>query len=336
MRLLVTGGAGFIGSHLTEQLLHDGHQVTVLDDLSTGSLDNLAHLDASPALRVEVGSVLDEPLVDELVARVDAVFHLAAAVGVKLVLDRPLSSLRTNLRGTENVLDAAARHARRLILASTSEVYGKSERLPLREGDDQIVGSPYVARWLYANSKATNEFMAMAYWWEYRLPVTIVRFFNTVGPRQSGRYGMVVPRFVRQALAGEPLTVYDDGQQSRCFTYVGDAVRALIALLHAPVARTAGEVFNVGNTQSTTIEALAREVLRRTGSSSTLRYVPYGEAYGQGFADLRHRAPDITKLREMIGYAPHTPLVEILDRVIAHERAFRPREAAVSGLRTED
>ena len=283
MRMLVTGGAGFIGSHLTDQLLGDGHEVTVLDDLSTGSLDNLAHLGAAPALRV-VGSILDAPLVDELVGEADAVLHLAAAVGVKLVLEQPLASLRTNLRGAENVLEAAARDGRRVLLASTSEVYGKNERLPLREGDDQVVGSPYVARWLYANTKATNEFMALAHWWEQRLPVTIVRFFNTVGPRQTGRYGMVVPRFVRQALAGEPLTVYGDGQQSRCFTYVGDAVRALPALLRAPEAETCGEIFNVGNDRPTTIEGLAREVVRRTGSESPLRFVPYDEAYGSGFA----------------------------------------------------
>ena len=321
MRLLVTGGAGFIGSHLTEQLLGDGHQVTVLDDLSTGSLDNLAHLTALPSLCIEVGSVLDESLVGELVAAADVTFHLAAAVGVKLVLDRPLSSLRTNLRGTEHVLEAAAQGGRRVILASTSEVYGKNDHLPLQEGADQVVGSPYVARWLYANTKATNEFMAMAYWREQRLPVTVVRFFNTVGPRQTGRYGMVVPRFVRQALAGEPLTVYDDGQQTRCFTYVGDAVRALVALLHTPLERTAGEIFNVGSTQATTIEALAHEVIRRAGSGSTVRYVPYSEAYGNGFADLRRRAPDTARLRETIGYAPDTPLGEILDRIIAYERA---------------
>lgn len=334
MRVLVTGGAGFIGSHLTEYLLQEGHQVTVLDDFSTGSLDNLAHLARCTGLRTVAGSVLDPTLLAELIPACDAIVHLAAVVGVKLVLEHPLAALRTNLHGTENVLAAAARTGQRVMLASTSEVYGKNERLPLREGDDQIVGSPYLTRWLYANSKATNEFTALAYWREYGLPVTIARFFNTVGPRQLGRYGMVVPRFVRQALTGEPLTIYGDGQQTRCFTYVGDVARVVTALLFRP--DTAGEIFNVGNDQPITIEALAREIVRRTASSSPLHYIPYSEAYGPGFEDMRRRAPDTTKLRAALGFVPSTPLDAILDRVIHYERARLASQTMVGVARDGD
>ena len=329
MKALITGGAGFIGSHLAELLLADGHRVTVIDNLVTGQAANLEHLAGNPRLEFLQESVLDEERMRALVPAHDVVFHLAAAVGVRWIIENPLQSIRTNVRATEIVLEAAAASRARVLIASTSEVYGKNEKSPLCEDDDSIIGSTRITRWLYANTKATNEFMALAHWWEQRLPVTVVRFFNTVGPRQTGRYGMVVPRFVRQALAGEPLTVYGDGQQSRCFTYVGDAVRALVALLRAPEAETCGEIFNVGNNQPTTIEGLAREVVRRTGSESPLRFVPYDEAYGSGFADMRRRAPDTTKLRRTVGFAPRTPLGEILDRVIAFERAQAAHGAAV-------
>jgi UDP-glucose 4-epimerase len=318
MRALVTGGAGFIGSHLTEALLHAGHGVTILDDLSTGRLVNLAAVKDHSRLEVIEGSVIDEPLVRKLMAGIDVVYHLAAAVGVRLILDRPVGTIETNILGTEAILRAAREERPRVVLASTSEVYGKNDRVPLSEDDDRVLGPTTKSRWSYACSKAIDEFLGLAYYHEYGVPVTIVRFFNTIGPRQTGRYGMVVPRFVRQALDGEPITVYGDGRQSRCFTDVEDAVRATIALSLAPNA--VGEVFNIGTTHELTIQELAERVRALAGSDAAIRYVPYDEAYQPGFEDLRRRVPDIRKAERLAGYRPRVPLDETLHRVIAHLR----------------
>jgi nucleoside-diphosphate-sugar epimerase len=318
MRALVTGGAGFIGSHLTEALLRAGHEVAVLDDLSTGRLVNLGAVKEHPGLELTEGSVTDEPLVRKLVAGADVVYHLAAAVGVRLILDRPVGTIETNIVGTETVLRAAREERPRVVLASTSEVYGKNDRVPLSEDDDRVLGPTTKSRWSYACSKAIDEFLGLAYHQEFGVPVTIVRFFNTIGPRQTGRYGMVVPRFVRQALDGGPITVYGDGRQSRCFTDVEDTVRATIALSLAPAA--VGEVFNVGTTHELTIQALAERVRALAGSNAPIAHVPYDEAYQPGFEDLRRRVPDIRKAGRVAGYQPRVSLDETLHRVIVHLR----------------
>jgi UDP-glucose 4-epimerase len=321
-RILVTGGAGFIGSHLVERLVGRGDQVTVLDDLSTGSRANLAALEADPHLELIEGSVLDGPLVERLVGAAEAVYHLAAAVGVDRVLRYPLRSLETNIRGTENVLQACAASQRRLLIASTSEVYGKNSKDALTEDDDRVLGSARLSRWFYAAAKGIDEAFALAYWYEQQLPVTVVRLFNTVGPRQTGRYGMVVPRFVRWALRGEPLRVYGDGQQTRCFTNVHDVVRALTALLDSP--RTAGEIFNIGQPHEIRILDLARRVIELTESRSEIKLIPYDDddAYGEraaGFEDMRRRVPDITKLIEFTGCRPTIELDQTLRQVIDYE-----------------
>jgi nucleoside-diphosphate-sugar epimerase len=318
VRALVTGGAGFIGSHLTEALLEAGREVVVLDDLSTGRLANLAAVDAHPRLELAEGSVTDESLVRKLMAGADVVYHLAAAVGVRLILDRPVGTIETNIVGTETILRAAREGRPRVVLASTSEVYGKNDRVPLSEDDDRVLGPTTKSRWSYACSKAIDEFLALAYYHEHGVPVTILRFFNTIGPRQTGRYGMVVPRFVRQALDGGPITVYGDGQQSRCFTDVEDTVRATIALSLTPAA--VGEVFNVGNTHELTIEALAERVRGLVQSGASIVRVPYDEAYQPGFEDLRRRVPDIRKAERVAGHRPRVPLDETLTRVIAYLR----------------
>ena len=318
MRALVTGGAGFIGSHLAEALLQAGHEVAVLDDLSTGRLVNLAAVKDHSNLTVIEGSVTDEPLVRKLMAGIDVVYHLAAAVGVRLILDRPVGTIETNILGTEAILRVAREERPRVVLASTSEVYGKNDRVPLSEDDDRVLGPTTKSRWSYACSKAIDEFLGLAYHSEYGVPVTIVRFFNTIGPRQTGRYGMVVPRFVRQALDGEPITVYGDGRQSRCFTDVEDAVRATLALSLAPNA--VGDVFNIGTTHELTIQELAERVRALAGSVAPIRFVPYEEAYQPGFEDLRRRVPDIRKAERVAGYQPRVPLDETLHRVIAHLR----------------
>jgi UDP-glucose 4-epimerase len=314
MRALVTGGAGFIGSHLTEALLAAGHGVVVLDDLSTGRLVNLAAVQDHPRLEVTEGSVTDESLVRKLVAGADVVYHLAAAVGVRLILDRPVETIETNIVGTETVLRAAREGRPRVLLASTSEVYGKNDRVPLSEDDDRVLGPTTKSRWSYACSKAIDEFLGLAYHHEHGVPVTIVRFFNTIGPRQTGRYGMVVPRFARQAIDGGPITVYGDGRQSRCFTDVEDAVRATIALSLTPAA--VGEVFNVGTTHELTIQALAERVRALAGSEASIVQMPYDEAYQKGFEDLRRRVPDIRKAERVAGYHPRVSLDETLQRVI--------------------
>jgi nucleoside-diphosphate-sugar epimerase len=315
MKALITGGAGFIGSHLVDDLLARGYDVHVVDALTTSAGNNLHHLDGNPKLQVTIDSVLNEELMDHAIAGADVVFHLAAAVGVKWVLERPLQSLETNLRGTDIVLAAADRHKRPALIASTSEVYGKNDSGPLREDDDRILGSSRFSRWFYATAKAADEALAAAYWLERGLPTISVRFFNTIGPRQSGRYGMVVPSFIGQAIRGEPITVYGDGKQTRCFTYVGDVVRSVIALTETDTAW--GDVYNVGRHAEISIEDLAQRVIELTGSRSEITYVPYEQAYSKGFEDMRRRVPDVTKLRETIGYAPDTTLDEALRRIIA-------------------
>jgi UDP-glucose 4-epimerase len=314
MKVLVTGGAGFIGSHLVEELIARGHDVHVVDTLTTSARTNLAHLEGNPRLRITIDSVLNEALMDEAIRSADLVYHLAAALGVKWILEHPLRSLETNLRGTDVVLTAADRHRRPVLVASTSEVYGKNDSGPLKEDDDRILGSSQLSRWFYATAKAADEALAAAYWQERRLPTISVRFFNTIGPRQTGRYGMVVPRFIGQALHNQPITVYGDGRQSRCFTYVGDVVRSVIALTEAAAW---GDVYNVGCQTEISIADLAHRVVELTGSRSEVVYVPYDQAYSGGYEDMRRRFPDVSKLRATIGYAPDTPLDEALRRIIA-------------------
>ncbi len=318
MRCLVTGGAGFIGSHVADSILGAKHQVTALDNVSTGSRDNVDHLFDNPAFSLVEGSIMDAGLVDRLAAEHDVVIHLAAAVGVKLIVERPLESLLTNIRGTENVLDAAARYGRRTLLTSTSEIYGKNATGPVAEDADRILGSPFVARWSYSTSKAVDEILAHAYWEDRGLETIVVRLFNCVGPRQTGDFGMVVPTFVRQALQGDPLTVHGDGQQQRSFCHVQDTVAALLALLETSEA--AGNVYNVGAPNEITMEQLAKEVMVRTDSTSELRFIPYDQAYGDGFEDMERRVPDITRIRRLTGWSPTRSLDDILNDVIAHER----------------
>jgi UDP-glucose 4-epimerase len=313
---LVTGGAGFIGSHLSEALLKRGQKVTILDDLSTGKRDNINGLASNPDVEFVLGTVLNEDIVDELVARCDIVYHMAAAVGVGYVIENPLESLRTNTKGTENIFEAANRNKRKVILASTSEIYGKSEKQSLREDDDRVLGSTFISRWGYSCSKAFDEFLALAYWREKKLPVVILRFFNTCGPRQTGQYGMVIPRFVKAALLGHSLRVHGDGQQVRCFSYIEDIVEGVLALAEHREAE--GEVFNLGSTEATSIEELARKVIAMTGTSSTIEYVPYEKAYERGFEDLRRRVPDISKAHRAVGFEAKTTLEEILRRVIEY------------------
>ncbi len=315
MKALITGGAGFIGSYLAEALVTAGDEVNVLDDLSTGRIENLQAIQGHARFTLHVGSVRDEALVQKLVADVNVVYHLAAAVGVRLILERPVETIATNIVGTEMVLRAAAHRLTRVVLASTSEVYGKNDRVPLSEEDDRVLGPTTKSRWSYACSKAIDEFLALAYHRERGLPVVILRFFNTVGPRQTGRYGMVVPRFVRQALDGQPITVHGDGGQSRCFTDVEDTVRATVALAASPAA--VGQVFNVGSAHEVTIGDLAERVKRLTGSRSPITHVPYDQAYQPGFEDLRRRVPALDKAERVVGYRPQVSLDETLRRVIA-------------------
>ena len=314
MRALITGGAGFVGSHLAEHLLAGGHEVLVLDNLSTGSIDNIAHLKGRARFDYTIDSVSNGPLVAELIDRSDVVFHLAAAVGVKLIVEQPVHTIETNVHGTEVVLKHASKKRKLVFIASTSEVYGKSTAVPFREDADLVLGPTETHRWAYACSKLIDEFLALAYWKERRLPVVVVRLFNTVGPRQTGQYGMVLPTFVRQALAGEPITVFGDGTQSRSFTYVGDVVDALVKLAQEP--RAVGHVFNIGNTEEITITALAERVRALTGSRSPVRYIPYDEAYEAGFEDMPRRVPDIAKIRQLIGFQPSVTLEEIIRRVV--------------------
>jgi UDP-glucose 4-epimerase len=315
---LITGGAGFIGSHLAEVLLERGDEVYVIDDLSTGSIRNLDHLRGNKRLHVVIDQVENVQAIAELVDRADMIFHLAAAVGVRLVVESPVRTIETNLRTTEVILEQACKKKKPVFFASTSEVYGKREAQPCREDDDLIIGPTNIGRWSYACSKAIDEFLALAYARERGLPVIIARFFNTVGPRQTGRYGMVVPNFVRQALANQPITVFGDGTQQRCFGYVGDVVSAVVKL--ADTKEAYGQVFNIGNEQEVSILELAERVVRAAGSSSKITLVPYREAYGEGFEDMRRRVPDLTKLRGAIGYRPRVGVDEIIQRVIGYYR----------------
>ncbi|HDP34177.1 MAG TPA: NAD-dependent epimerase/dehydratase family protein [Candidatus Hydrogenedentes bacterium] len=315
MRVLVTGGAGFIGSHLCELLTARGDKVFVLDDLSTGRFENIEHLSDVTCI---IDSTLNQEIVRDLVREVDAVFHLAATVGVQLVVNHPIRTIVNNIQGTETILEETCRYRRRLLITSTSEVYGKGANAVFNENDDRVIGPTHRHRWCYAASKAIDEFLALAYWREKRHPVVIARLFNTVGPRQTGRYGMVIPTFARQALLNEPLTVYGDGKQTRCFAYVGDVTPALVTLMDRSDLR--GEVYNIGNNEPVSMEALAKRVIERSGSESDIRYVPYDQAYGPGYEDMRHREPCLKKIGEAIGYAPKTSLDEILDIVIADTR----------------
>lgn len=330
MRALVTGGAGFIGGHLSERLLAAGQEVTCLDDLSTGGYANIARPLRSPKFRFVQGSVLDARLLDDLAARSDTIFHLAAAVGVELILSRSLEGLRTNIHGTEIVLDSALRNGCRTLVASTSEVYGKTPAGALAEHQDRVVGSPLTRRWSYAEAKALDETLAHLFWLDRAVPTVIARLFNVAGPRQSGRYGMVVPRFVEQALRNDPLTVYGDGSQTRSFCHVRDAVEGLIRLIESPVAY--GEVFNIGRPEEVSIQHLAERVIALSGSSSAIRHVPYQEAYGDGFEDTMRRVPDITRARTVIGFEPQRSLDDIIHSVIQDRTASASTEPAERAL----
>jgi UDP-glucose 4-epimerase len=328
MVVLITGGAGFIGSHLADALLARGERVIALDNLSTGRLKNLGQARVSPHFQFIHGSVLDFQAVDEAVAQADVVVHLAAAVGVKLIVDQPLKSLITNIRGSEIVLESVHRHRRKALIASTSEIYGKNPMVPLTETSDRVLGSPGVARWAYSVAKSVDEILAFAYHKERGLPTVVVRLFNTVGPRQSPAYGMVIPRLVRQALAGEPLTVYGDGTQTRCFCHVDDVVDALLRLLDHPAAE--GDVFNIGSTEEISILDLAKRVKARTRSASDIDLVVYDKAYESGFEDMARRVPDIGKVMALTGWAPTRDLNEILDEMIA-DAAQEDENAAFAG-----
>jgi len=319
MKDLVTGGAGFIGSHLVEALLHRGDEVVVLDNLSTGSFRNLRHLAGHPGLVFLEESVLNRPVVERLVARADRVFHLAAAVGVRYVVEHPLEALLTNIHGAEYVLEAAARDQKPVILFSTSEVYGKSDSVPFAESNDRVMGPTAVSRWGYASSKAVDEFLALAYHREHGLPVVIVRCFNTCGPRQTGHYGMVVPRIIQRALAGQPIEVYGDGKQTRCFSFVGDVVRGVLLLADCPTAY--GEVFNIGTDEEVTINDLASRIRAQCQSSSPVVRIPYEEIYGSSFEDMRRRVPDLAKIDAYVGYRPEVRLDDLLALTIQHMRS---------------
>src|SRR4051812_7836550 len=318
VRALITGGAGFIGSHLSEALLNAGHQVLVMDNLATGSFDNIAHVKGQPGFEYFIDSVNNEPLLAELIDRSDVVFHLAAAVGVKLIVEQPVHTIENNVHGTEVVLKHANKKKKLVVVASTSEVYGKSNDVPFREDSDLVLGPTPKHRWAYACSKAIDEFLALAYWKERKLPVIIVRFFNTVGPRQTGQYGMVIPNFVRQSLAGEPITVFGDGTQRRSFTHVSDVVGALLKLVREPKA--IGLVINIGNTEEVSMLQLAERVRQLSGSESSIKLIPYDEAYESGFEDMPRRVPALERVKELIGYETENTLDDILTQVIDYFR----------------
>lgn len=318
MKVLITGGAGFIGSHLSDAHLKKGDIVTIIDDFSTGMESSIAHLTQNKNFKVVKGTVLDPEAVDPLMKDCDMCYHLAAAVGVYTIVEKPLNSLMTNLKGTEVVLEKADKYKKKILVASTSEVYGKSNKFPFREDDDTIMGTTAKSRWSYAYAKAIDEFMALAYHQEHKLPVIVVRFFNTVGPRQTGRYGMVIPNFVRQALKNEPISIFGDGHQSRCFTYVGDVVEAIMKLMETTAA--IGQVINIGNTKEISIEDLAKKIIEMTGSKSTLTYIPYEKAYPLGFEDMERRIPDLFKIKSLISFQPKVELEEILRMVIDHKK----------------
>ena len=322
-RYLITGGAGFIGSHLCELLLKQGHHVVAIDNLSTGKMENIHHLLPKPGSQVQPfqfvrETILNAQVLDRLTSQADVIVHLAAAVGVKLIVEDPVHTINTNILGTEAVLTTANRYGCKVLIASTSEVYGKGVKVPFHEEDDCLIGPTTHSRWAYAVSKQVDEFLGLAYHRQFGLPVVVMRFFNTVGPRQTGQYGMVVPRFVRQALRGQAITVYGDGQQSRCFGDVDDVVGAITRLAENPGA--IGQVFNIGNTEEITIRDLAERVIVLTGSASTIQYVPYDEAYAPGFEDMQRRVPSLEKINRLTGYEPRHSLDDILQRVIAYEK----------------
>ena len=318
MNALITGGAGFIGSHLADQLLEKGYTVFAMDNLATGNFENIKHLIGNDKFIFVHGSVLDKYLTERYVRECDVIYHLAAAVGVKYIMENPLLAIQCNIHGTEVVLELVSKWKQKVLIASTSEVYGKDENLPYKEEGDRLIGPTTTSRWSYACTKALDEFMALAYNKEQKVPVVITRFFNICGPRQTGRYGMVVPRFVRNALLGKTLEVYGDGTQSRCFAYVGDAVRAVITLMETENA--VGEIFNVGSTQEISIRDLAQKVIDMTNSESNIEYVPYENVYGDGFEDMKRRIPDISKIRNFIGWEPKVYLDELLQMIIDHEK----------------
>ncbi len=318
MRALITGGAGFIGSHLADALLTRGDSVILLDNLSTGRLDNIEHLRPRDDVEFVLGSILNADLIDDVMSRVDVCFHLAAAVGVQLIVDKPLESLATNIRGSEIVFEKAHKHGTKVLVTSTSEIYGKNTSDRLGEEDDRILGSPLKSRWSYSEAKAIEEILAYTYWRQKGLPTVIVRLFNTVGPRQTGHYGMVIPRFVSQAIKGEPITVYGSGQQTRCFCYVGDVVESLLALVDHPEA--SGRAYNIGGVEEISMEGLAQRVIAAAGSSSKIRYVPYDEAYEEGFEDMQRRVPDTTRASELVGFTPKVGLDDILRMVVEDQR----------------
>lgn len=328
MHVLITGGAGFIGAHLTAALLARGDTVSVLDNLSTGAYDNIASFRGQPGFSFAIEDLNNPLVLDRLASHADTIVHLAAAVGVQLVVERPTETIETNVLGSHAVLSAARRYRCRTLIASTSEVYGKGVKIPFSEEDDLLLGPSSRSRWSYAVSKLVDEFLGIAAYREFGLPVTVMRFFNTVGPGQTGRYGMVVPRFVQMALAGKPIPIYGDGEQSRCFCHVRDTVRAIIALMDHP-QDTSGEVYNIGNTSEVSINQLASAIVERTDSSSTLQHIPYSEAYAPGFEDMRRRVPDISKIYAATGWQPRADLNQILDDVIAYEKARMQSQAPV-------
>jgi UDP-glucose 4-epimerase len=314
MKALITGGAGFIGSHLCEALLHQGHQVTAIDDLSTGSHANIAHLEANDKFQLVVDTVLNDQLVNQLVRESDVVYHLASAVGVQLIIDQPTQTIQTIVEGTRVILDASKRYRRPVLITSTSEVYGKGSKIPFAEDDDIVLGPTSTRRWLYASAKMLDEFLGLAHWYETRLPVIIIRLFNTVGPRQVGQYGMVLPRFVQKALAGDPLTVYGDGKQARCFCHVSDAVSALIKLSQCKNAY--GKVINVGSEEEISILNLAKKVIKQTNSNSQIEFLSYDKAYTQGFDDMQRRVPDLSRVKELVTYQPEHDLTSVIQSTI--------------------
>jgi|APFre7841882724_1041349.scaffolds.fasta_scaffold02161_3 UDP-glucose 4-epimerase len=317
-KILITGGAGFIGSHLCELLVHNGHSVVAIDNLTTGRLENIAHLMPMPGFQFVRETITNNLVLDRLTSEADILIHLAAVVGVKLIVEDPVNTIATNIMGTESVLTIANRYGCKVMLASTSEVYGKGSKVPFNEEDDCVMGPTSHSRWAYATSKAIDEFLGLAYYRQFGLPVVVMRFFNTVGPRQTGRYGMVIPRFVHQALSNEPITIYGDGEQSRCFADVADIVGAIYKLSSVPDA--VGQVFNIGATEEVNIRELAERVIAATGSQSKIIYVPYEEAYAPGFEDMRRRVPDLSRVHQLIGYEPTFTLDETLKRVVDYER----------------
>jgi len=318
MKALVTGGAGFIGSHLSEYLLKLGHKVLVIDDLSTGSIENILHLKGNPGFEYTIDSILNTPVTAELVDRSDCIFHLAAAVGVRLIVESPVQTIETNIKGTETILDLACKKKRKTLVFSTSEVYGKSSKIPFNEEDDLVMGSTTRGRWSYACSKAIDEFLALAYWKEKKLPATVIRLFNTVGPRQTGRYGMVIPTFVQQALQGIPLTVYGDGTQTRCFCHVQDVIQAIYKV--SQEEKAIGQVYNIGTDEEVSMLELAHRVISITGSSSQIQIIPYAQAYEEGFEDMMKRRPDLDKIKGLIDFKPQHNLEQIIKDVTQYEQ----------------